>query len=69
MPKPPKARQSILDRSEETYRRNFEAVAAGRSRLLAVLRELIDSPNAKSNDLWDRARAAVADADDEFPAG
>lgn len=30
--------------------------------LLAMLQELLDSPNAKSNDLWDRARALVAKA-------
>lgn len=34
-----------------------------RERLAASLRELIDSPNAKANNMWDRARAALAEFD------
>lgn len=35
--------------------------------LLKSLRELVNSPNAKKNNMWDRARAAIAraDGDDE----
>lgn len=50
--------------TEEAFqevRANAMLIAAAPD-LLAVLSELVESPNAKQNDLWDRARAIVAKA-------
>lgn len=46
--KPSVTKQSLNDAAYEMYE---------------VLRDLVESPNAKQNDMWDRARKAIAKAE------
>lgn len=55
---------SISDKQEA--RQKAEEFVANRAKLgkwaLKLLKELVESPNAKANDLWERARACVEEA-------
>jgi len=56
-------RESIIRTVAHVDAPSYADLFAAAPELLEVLKELVESPNAKQNALWDKARAAIAKAD------